>query len=114
MSEPEDQDELGALPQTRSISRWDRLWRPFWVLPTVIIVLAMNLVGSLLISALIVFPALSAMRKKPPLLIATSRSVLPISCFFPLTCVMEARNCCYDSMRFCDRWTFLCIWGSSR
>ncbi|WP_158288578.1 DUF2254 domain-containing protein [Ornithinimicrobium flavum] len=40
MSEPEDQDELGALPQTRSISRWDRLWRPFWVLPTVIIVLA--------------------------------------------------------------------------
>lgn len=33
-------DALGSLPRTRSISRWDRLWRPFWVLPTVIIVLA--------------------------------------------------------------------------
>jgi zinc transport system permease protein len=32
------------------------------VITSVIIVLAMNLVGSLLISALIVFPALSAMR----------------------------------------------------
>ena len=34
------QDELGSLPRTRSISRWDRLWRPFWVLPSAIIVLA--------------------------------------------------------------------------
>lgn len=35
-----DEDVLGALPQTRSINRWDRIWQPFWVLPTVIIVLA--------------------------------------------------------------------------
>lgn len=34
------QHELGSLPQTRSINRWVRLWRPFWVLPSVIIVLA--------------------------------------------------------------------------
>lgn len=33
-------DELGSLPHTRSISRWDRIWRPFWVLPSVIIVVA--------------------------------------------------------------------------
>ncbi|MDR7233818.1 DUF2254 domain-containing protein [Agrococcus sp. BE272] len=33
-------DEVGALPRTRSISRWDRLWRPFWVLPMVIVVAA--------------------------------------------------------------------------
>lgn len=33
-------EDLGSLPQTRSISRWDRVWRPFWVLPTVIIVVA--------------------------------------------------------------------------
>ena len=38
--DPEDQDELGSLPRTRSISRWDRVWRPFWVLPSVIIALA--------------------------------------------------------------------------
>ncbi|MDO5741176.1 MAG: DUF2254 domain-containing protein [Ornithinimicrobium sp.] len=35
-----DTDNLGALPRTRSISRWDRIWRPFWVLPMVIIVAA--------------------------------------------------------------------------
>ncbi|MGM1029194.1 MAG: DUF2254 domain-containing protein [Actinomycetota bacterium] len=33
-------DEVGALPRTRSITRWDRVWRPFWVLPTVILVAA--------------------------------------------------------------------------
>ena len=27
----------GTLPHTRSISRWDRLWRPFWVLPMTIV-----------------------------------------------------------------------------
>lgn len=31
-------DEVGALPQTRSITRWHRAWRPFWVLPMVIVV----------------------------------------------------------------------------
>ncbi|WP_431473449.1 hypothetical protein [Ornithinimicrobium sp. W1665] len=35
-----DDEDLGSLPHTRSISRWDRIWSPFWVLPTVIIVLA--------------------------------------------------------------------------
>lgn len=35
-----DTGNIGALPRTRSINRWDRVWRPFWVLPTVIIVAA--------------------------------------------------------------------------
>lgn len=35
-----DPDELGALPRTRSISGWERAWRPFWVLPMVIVVAA--------------------------------------------------------------------------
>ena len=38
--EDTDGEDLGSLPQTRSITRWDRIWRPFWVLPTVIFVLA--------------------------------------------------------------------------
>lgn len=33
-------DDLEALPRVRSLSRWDRVWRPFWVLPAVICVLA--------------------------------------------------------------------------
>lgn len=33
-------DEIGALPRTRAISRWDRLWRPFWMLPLLIVVAA--------------------------------------------------------------------------
>ncbi|MFK5646891.1 DUF2254 domain-containing protein [Ornithinimicrobium sp. LYQ121] len=35
-----DTGNVGALPRTRSISRWDRVWRPFWVLPMVIVVAA--------------------------------------------------------------------------
>lgn len=30
-------DEIGALPRTRTTTRWQRLWRPFWVLPMVIV-----------------------------------------------------------------------------
>lgn len=33
-------DEVGTLPRTRSITRWHRVWRPFWVLPMVIVVAA--------------------------------------------------------------------------
>lgn len=33
-------DEVGALPRTRSITRWHRAWRPFWVLPMVIVAVA--------------------------------------------------------------------------
>ncbi len=43
----EDVDLVGVLPQMRRSSRWSRLWRPFWVLPTVIVVTA-TLVGALL------------------------------------------------------------------
>lgn len=32
--------EVDALPRTRSISAWDRAWRPFWVLPMAIVVAA--------------------------------------------------------------------------
>lgn len=35
-----DEEDQGALPQTRSIRRWDRLWRPFWVLPMTIVAAA--------------------------------------------------------------------------
>lgn len=41
---PHDPDggphEVGTLPRTRSITRWHRVWRPFWVLPMVIVVVA--------------------------------------------------------------------------
>lgn len=33
-------DDLEALPRVRTLTRWERLWRPFWVLPTLICVLA--------------------------------------------------------------------------
>lgn len=36
-------DEIGALPRTRAISRWDRLWRPFWVLPLMFVIIAVIL-----------------------------------------------------------------------
>lgn len=36
----DDLDDLGVLPRTRSTTRWDRLWRPFWVLPVLIVVTA--------------------------------------------------------------------------
>lgn len=39
-------DELGALPRTRSLSRWDRAWRPFWALPMAIVLVAV-LAGAL-------------------------------------------------------------------
>ena len=51
------------------------------VVIAVIIVLAMNLVGSLLISALVIFPALSAMR-----LFGTFRGVTIFSAFFAVIC----------------------------
>ena len=51
------------------------------VIIAVIIVLAMNLVGSLLISALVVFPALSAMR-----VFKSFRSVTICSAIFSVTC----------------------------
>lgn len=40
-------DDVGVLPRTRSITRWDRFWRPFWMLPTVIVVVA-TVTGALL------------------------------------------------------------------
>ncbi|WP_143553983.1 DUF2254 domain-containing protein [Serinicoccus sp. CUA-874] len=43
----EELDDVGVLPRTRSITRWDRFWRPFWMLPTVIVVLA-TVTGALL------------------------------------------------------------------
>lgn len=51
------------------------------VLIAVIIVLAMNLVGSLLISALVIFPALSAMR-----VFTSFRSVIICSAIFSVVC----------------------------
>lgn len=51
------------------------------VVTAVIIVLAMNLVGSLLISALIIFPALSAMR-----IAASFRSVVIVSAILSVAC----------------------------
>ena len=53
------------------------------VIIAVIIVLGMNLVGSLLISALIVFPALAAMR-----LSGTFRGVTVLSVIFSVVCAM--------------------------
>ena len=53
------------------------------VVVAVIIVLAMNLVGSLLISALIIFPALSAMR-----LFHSFRSVTIFSAVFSVACTL--------------------------
>ena len=51
------------------------------VVVAVIIVLAMNLVGSLLISALVVFPALSAMRICRSFLgVTICAAVLSVSC----------------------------------
>lgn len=53
------------------------------VIIAVIIVLAMNLVGSLLISALIIFPALSAMR-----LFKSFKSVIIFSAAFSVVCTV--------------------------
>ncbi len=53
------------------------------ILIAVIIVLAMNLIGSLLISALVIFPALSAMR-----LFHSFRTVTLFSAFFSVTCTL--------------------------
>lgn len=53
------------------------------IITAVIIVLAMNLVGSLLISALIIFPALSAMR-----LFQTFKSVTCCSCVLSVLCAV--------------------------
>ncbi len=43
-SGPRPDQLIGLLPRTRSAGRWVRLWRPFWVLPSAI-VLAAALVG---------------------------------------------------------------------
>ena len=53
------------------------------VITTVIIVLAMNLVGSLLISALVIFPALSAMR-----LFRSFKSVTIFSAILSVSCAL--------------------------
>ncbi len=53
------------------------------VITAVIIVLAMNLVGSLLISALIIFPALSAMR-----IFKSFKSVTVFSAIFSVVCAL--------------------------
>ena len=53
------------------------------VIIAVIIVLAMNLVGSLLISALIIFPAMSAMR-----LFRSFRSVTVCSAILSVSCAL--------------------------
>ena len=53
------------------------------VLIAVIIVLAMNLVGSLLISALVIFPALSAMR-----VFSSFRAVILCSAVFSVACAL--------------------------
>lgn len=53
------------------------------VIIAVIIVLAMNLVGSLLISALIIFPALSAMRLK-----GSFKAVVCLSAIISVTCAV--------------------------
>ena len=53
------------------------------VVIAVIIVLAMNLVGSLLISALVIFPALSAMR-----VFKSFKAVTVCSAFFSVTCAL--------------------------
>ena len=62
-------------------TRADRYNLMIAVIIAVIIVLAMNLVGSLLISALVIFPALSAMR-----LFRSFRSVTVFSAFFSVFC----------------------------
>ena len=53
------------------------------VVVAVIIVLAMNLVGSLLISALVIFPALSAMR-----IFKNFKAVIIFSAIFSVTCAL--------------------------
>ena len=53
------------------------------IIIAIIIVLAMNLVGSLLVSALIIFPALSAMR-----IFKSFLSVTIFSCFFSVFCAL--------------------------
>ena len=37
---PPEVDPLGALPHVSAITRWQRWWRPFWVLPLLIVVTA--------------------------------------------------------------------------
>ena len=53
------------------------------VITAIIIVLAMNLVGSLLISALVIFPALSAMR-----IMRTFKSVVIFATVISVTCAL--------------------------
>lgn len=62
------------------------------VIVAVIIVLAMNLVGSLLIAALIVFPALSAMKLfKSFLSVTIASAVISVTCaFFGMACSILA------------------------
>ena len=64
-------------------TRADRYNLMIAVIIAVIIVLAMNLVGSLLISALVIFPALSAMR-----LFRSFRSVTVFSAVFSVICAL--------------------------
>ncbi|WP_299519604.1 DUF2254 domain-containing protein [uncultured Serinicoccus sp.] len=46
-AQPDDRDDVGVLPQIRRTTRWSRIWRPFWVLPMTLVVVA-TVVGALL------------------------------------------------------------------
>ncbi len=81
----EDFSRAAGVRAVRSRWRFGRGWTFFLiaVITAVIIVLAMNLVGSLLISALVIFPALSAMRIFRSFLHVTICSaVLSVVCSF--------------------------------
>ncbi|MCR5067311.1 MAG: metal ABC transporter permease [Erysipelotrichaceae bacterium] len=73
-------DEDFARASGTNVERYNLLLA---VMVAVIIVLAMNLVGSLLISALIIFPALSAMR-----IFKNFRQVTVFSAVFSVSCAM--------------------------
>ena len=72
------------------------------VISAVVIVLAMNLVGSLLITALVVFPALAAMKvcssfKK--VIITDSGRVVGVISISNIICINEYKNQLYDTIK---------------
>mgnify|MGYP002230771269 CR=1 FL=1 len=71
------------------------------VITAVIIVLAMNLVGSLLISALIIFPALSAMR-----IYKRFRAVIIFSAILSVVCAVFWNYCFYTGRN--SSWLYYC------
>ena len=41
-SEPASRSgDIGTMPRSRSVSGWNRIWRPFWVLPLAIVASAL-------------------------------------------------------------------------